>query len=68
MHIANLFEIESKFTNNLIIDSNLSEYKIIARKHVQLHIAVSDLASETKCYQYWINDKVTLNDEAILDK
>ena len=68
MHIANLFEIESKSTNNLIIDSNLSEYKIIARKHVQLHIAVSDLANETKCYQYWINDKVTLNDEAILDK
>lgn len=68
MHIANLFEIESKSNNNLIIDSSLSEYKILARKHVQLHIAVSDLANETKCYQYWINDKITLNDEAILDK
>ena len=68
MHIANLFEIESKSTNNLIIDSSLSEYKILARKHVQLHIAISDLANETKCYQYWIDDKKTLNDDAILDK
>ena len=68
MHIANLFEIETKSTNNLIIDSSLSEYKILARKHVQLHIAISDLANETKCYQYWIDDKKTLNDDAILDK
>lgn len=68
MHIANLFEIESKFTNNLTIDNNLSEYKVLARKHVQLHIAISDLANETKCYQYWIDEKKTLNHDAILEK
>lgn len=68
MHIANLFEIENKSNNNLIIDNSLSEYKILARKHVELHIALSDLASETKCYQYWIDDKKTLNDDAILNK
>lgn len=68
MHIANLFEMESKSTNNLIIDSNLNEYKILARKHVQLHIALSDLANETKCYQYWIDEKTILNDDEILKK
>ena len=68
MHIANLFEIESKSNDNLIIDSNLSEYKILARKHVQIHIAMSDLANETKCYQYWVGDEKTLNDDTILKK
>lgn len=68
MHIAKLFEIESKSDNKLFIDNSLSEYKIIARKHVQLHIALSDLASETKCYQYWIGKQKKLNDDAILDK
>lgn len=68
MQIANLFEIESELNNDLIIDNNLSEYKVLARKHVQLHVTLSDLANETKCYQYWIGEQNKLNDDAILDK
>jgi dimeric dUTPase (all-alpha-NTP-PPase superfamily) len=68
MHIANLFKIQENACNDLVIDTTLSEYKILARKHLQLHIAMSDLANETNCYKYWTNNHKVLDDNMIFNK
>ena len=54
MHIESFFKIRKENNNKLIIDENLSNYKILTRKHLELHIKLSDLAELTKCYSYWI--------------
>lgn len=68
MYIANLFKIQEKEYSDLVIDTTLSEYKILARKHLQLHIAMSDLANETNCYKYWLNDEKVLDNNTIFAK
>lgn len=68
MYIANLFKIQEKEYNDLVIDTTLSEYKILARKHLQLHIAMSDLANETNCYKYWLDDEKGLDNNTLFAK
>lgn len=60
MDISKFFEKQKLNTKDLIIDSSLSDYKIWARKHLQLHTKLSSLADKTKCYKYWLSS----NDEA----
>lgn len=61
MKISKFFKVQQELTNEPIIDATLSDYKLLARKHVQLHIKMSDLANETKCSTYLINDESTMN-------
>lgn len=68
MNIENLFEIQRTIDNNIIFDPSLSKYKVVARQNLELHIKMSDLANETKCYKYWIGDDPILNNDAIFDK
>lgn len=68
MDITNFFKVQKNITNNRIIDESLSEYKVFARKHLQLHIKMSDLANETKCSTYWINDTTTFNKKSTFNK
>ena len=68
MHVANLFNTQKKLIDNVVIDKTLSEYKVFARKHLQLHIKMSDLANETKCSTYWIDTQCTLDKTINLEK
>lgn len=68
MHVANLFNTQKKLIDNVVIDKTLSEYKVFARKHLQLHIKMSDLANETKCSTYWIDTQCTLDRTRTLEK
>lgn len=68
MHIANLFSTQKELINTIVIDKTLSEYKVFARKHLQLHIKMSDLANETKCSTYWIDNQHTFNSNSTLEK
>lgn len=68
MQIENLFIIQKEANSKINIDSNLSGYKLLARKHLQLQIKMSDLANETKCYKYWLDDNNKLDKEAIFYK
>lgn len=61
MNISNFFKIQQELTNQVMVDGSLSTYKLLARKYLQLHINMSDLATETKCSTYWINDEVTMD-------
>lgn len=68
MQIEDLFKIQKEANNKVKIDTNLSTYKLLARKHLELQVKMSELASETKCYQYWIDDNFNLNKEEIFNK
>lgn len=66
MDISNLFRIQENNDNKLTIDPTLSEYKLFARKHLQIHIELSSLANSTKCYKYWVDDNKTSDNDLIL--
>ena len=68
MQILDLFKIQKEDNNKLVIDNSLSDYKLFARKHLELQIKMSDLANETQCYKYWLNDDSILNKDAIFKK
>lgn len=68
MEIKSFFEAQRERNRQLIIDSNLSEYKIWARKHLELHTKISHLADETKCYKYWIEEDKELDTEVLFKK
>ncbi|MDD6795413.1 MAG: dUTP diphosphatase [Clostridiaceae bacterium] len=68
MNITDLFELQKKVNNNINIDPSLTAYKVVARKNLELHVKMSDLANETQCYKYWIDDEPILDHDAIFDK
>lgn len=56
MDILKFFEKHKINTKDLIIDSSLSDYKVWARKSLQLHTKLSALADKTQCYKYWVSN------------
>lgn len=69
MNIKALFEAQNEKNKKIIIDNSLSEYKIWARRHLELHTKISYLADETNCYKYWISEeKDGLNKSVIFEK
>ncbi|MDU5107424.1 MULTISPECIES: dUTP diphosphatase [unclassified Clostridium] len=68
MEIKSFFEAQIERNKQLVIDSNLSEYKIWARKYLELHTKISHLADETQCYKYWIGEELEINKEALFKK
>lgn len=68
MQIEDLFKIQKEANSKVQVDPNLSDYKVLARKHLELQIKMSELASETKCYQYWVDDNFNINKEDVFKK
>ncbi|MCI5727215.1 MAG: dUTP diphosphatase [Clostridium sp.] len=68
MYIGDFFKFQEKNNDSIILDSNLCDYKIKARKHLELNIKMSELADVTKCYKYWVGDEPSLDKKVILDK
>lgn len=68
MEIKSFFEAQIERNKQLIIDDSLTEYKIWARKSLELHTKISHLADETKCYKYWIGEETEINKEKLLKK
>lgn len=68
MEIKSFFEAQMQRNKQLIIDIKLSEYKVWARKHLELHTKISHLADETKCYKYWIGEELEINKETLFKK
>ena len=64
MEISKLFKTQEENNQTLRIDPSLTDYKLFARKHLQIHIELSTLATETQCYKYWIHDE----DEDYIDE
>ena len=68
MNIHTLLNQEKELIKNIAIDNTLSDYTLFARKHLQLHIKMSDLANETKCYKYWVGEIDSVNLENVFQK
>lgn len=68
MNILCLVESEKEKLNQILINEDLSQYKLFARKHLELQIKLSALAQETNCYKYWVDTNSDLNKEVIFDK
>mgnify|MGYP003564954007 CR=1 FL=1 len=68
MNILSLAEYQRDKYAKKIIDDSLSDYKLAARKHLELQVKLSSLAQETNCYKYWIDNKSELNHDVIFEK
>lgn len=68
MFISNLFKLQEKEYKKLNINPNLDEYKIRARQNLELHVKVSDLASETNCFAYTTDANCDFDKDVILLK
>lgn len=68
MNIKAFFEAQREKNTKIVIDESLSNYKISARKHLELHTKLGHLADETKCYKYWISDEINFDDDVVFSK
>ena len=68
MNIHILLNQEKELIKNIAIDDTLNDFTLFARKHLQLHIKMSDLANETKCYKYWVGEIDSVNLENVFQK
>ena len=69
MELDNFFIQQDKFNKELVIDSNLNNYKVTTRMYLALQVKISELADETKCFIYW-NDsnKSKVSKQLVLEK
>ena len=68
MNILSILETQKKKTSSIILDDSLSDYKVSARKHLELQVKLSMLAEETKCYKYWVDNNSKVDTERIFLK
>ncbi len=68
MFVSNLFKIQKELDSKVVINPELDEYKIKARKNLELHVKISDLANETNCFDYKESKDSNFNKERIFKK
>lgn len=52
MKIQPLFELQKQYNSQLVINDELSLYKLHARKNLEFEVQLGDLANETRCFNY----------------
>lgn len=67
MNIISLFETQRETNKKITIDKNLNQYKLSARKHLELYIKLSSLADQTKCHTYWLHSTSEIDKDIILN-
>lgn len=68
MNVQPMFEIQKKFNETLIINTELDSYKLRARKNLQFQIALGELANETICFNYLLQSEKTIDIDKIFNK
>ncbi|MGL5150666.1 MAG: dUTP diphosphatase [Clostridium sp.] len=68
MYIHDFFEVQKQINKDLTLDPNLNDYKLKARKSLHLHVKISDLANETKCFKYWVDENLIVNTDVVFKK
>lgn len=66
MDIQNLFKIQENKNANIILENSLSDYKISARKYLLLHVKLSSIAEESKCFKFWKGDIPNVSIDKVL--
>lgn len=68
MNILSMIESQIEKNKKILVNQELPEYKLWARKHLELHIKLSSLADETNCYSYLMSSSCNLDKEVIFKK
>lgn len=68
MNILTIINCQKEKNESALINPELAEYKLFARKHLELHVKLSSLAEETQCYSYLLNSSKTLNKDIVFNK
>lgn len=68
MNFSNFFHYQGEFDKKLAIDKSLDEYKITARKYLELNVKIGDLANSTNCFKYLIGIKNDICTKTVLSK
>ena len=68
MEISTLFKIQETQNNSRALDPSLDNYKLAARKHLELQIKLGELASITNCYKYWVGTQSKINKDILFSK
>ncbi|MGL5085200.1 MAG: dUTP diphosphatase [Clostridium sp.] len=65
MNIVSIFEVQKESNKQIAIDECLNQYKLSARKHLELYIKLSSLADQTKCYEYWLDNSSQIEKDIV---
>ena len=68
MNILSIVEAQTKKNYSIQIKSELPEYKLWVRKHLELNVKLGAVAEETKCYNYHENKELDLNRNVLFTK
>ena len=68
MNVQQIFEIQKTFNNSLNINTDLDSYKLHARKNLQFQIALGQLANETICYNYLLDNAKNIDLDKVFNK
>lgn len=63
MNLKKFFQQQLELNKSIIKDPSLNDYKLTARKFLELHVKIGALADYTKCFKYWVekDNKVSLS-------
>ncbi|MBX7324545.1 dUTP diphosphatase [Clostridium chauvoei] len=68
MDAQSLFNAQLEKSKTISINENLNQYKLSARKNLDLHIKLGCLADETRCYKYCLNHDLPINKDIVFEK
>lgn len=68
MNILSLVESQKEKNSQLSINTELPQYKLWARKNLELHVKLSALADDTNCYCYLNYDNTKVDKEVVFLK
>ena len=53
MILKELFELQRKLDQRIIVNHNLQEDFLLKKKILALQVEIGELANETRCFKYW---------------
>ncbi|AGF59521.1 MULTISPECIES: dUTP diphosphatase [Clostridium] len=68
MNIQPLFKVQKKYNDSLSINEDLDAHKLQVRKNLEFEIALGDLANETNCFNYLLNNSNPINITSVFHK
>lgn len=67
MNLTNLFELQENLDEVIRKEHGLEGELLLSQKTLALQVEIGELANETKCFKFWIDNKVS-NSKVILEE
>ncbi|MDR3593840.1 dUTP diphosphatase [Clostridium sp.] len=68
MDIQPLFKVQKNYNESLSINEALDSHKLQVRKNLEFEISLGNLASETNCFNYLLNNSKPINITSVFNK